>query len=202
MIKQYLTLQLNMGKRRLADFGIDPLAGILILAVAFTVLSVYLFSRIAFAGYAYVLVALLLIMPYAERNRNDFLKFTFAKQQYLLVRLAENIITVLPFLLFLCVKQQYYPALILLVLAAVSVFAAGGNNISWVMPTPFYKRPFEFITGFRRSCVGFIMAYVLAVISIFTRMLTWVYFPCCWYSWSASVFIPNPKMYGMYGCTT
>ncbi len=76
MIKQYLKLQLTMGKRRLADFGIHPLAGVLLLAVAFVVLSVFLFSRIAFAGYAYILVALLLIMPYAESNRNDFLKFT------------------------------------------------------------------------------------------------------------------------------
>ena len=167
MIRQYLKLQLTMGKRRLADFGIDPLAGILILAVAFIVLSVFLFSRIAFAGYAYILVALLLIMPYAERNRNEFLKFTFAKQQYLLLRMAENIITVLPFLLFLGFKQQYYPALILLVLAAASVLTATGNKTGWVIPTPFYTRPFEFIIGFRRSFAGFIIAYVLVAISLF-----------------------------------
>ena len=166
ILRQYFRLQLSMTKRHLVEFGLAPATGFIIITAAFYGFSAYLFHAVKFANYCYVLVAVSLLLPYTEMNRNDFLKLVYPKKNYLVIRVAENLITVAAFILFLCSRREYYPALILLVLAVLAIFTGSGKKPLMAIPTPFYKKPFEFIVGFRRSFPVLIAAWALGVIAI------------------------------------
>lgn len=156
-----------MLKRQLTDFGIHPLfLGFVIIIAAFLGFSIFLFSRSHYANYIYVLISLSVVFKYSEINRNDFLKFNFSKANYFKIRILENVLTALPFVIFLCVKKEIYPALLLILLAAAVILINSKKSFSFTLPTPFYRRPFEFIAGFRTSVIAFIAAYFITAMSI------------------------------------
>jgi len=166
ILQQYFGLQLKLLKRQLIDFGLHPIAALIIIVTGFVVLSFYIFTKTAYANYFYMLMALSIVIRYSESNRNDFLKFTFAKIDYYKIRFAENFLTVLPFILFLSFKKQWYASLILLAATIAILFLSPSKKGSLTIPTPFYKKPFEFIVGFRNSFIAFLFAYFLTVMSI------------------------------------
>lgn len=168
-IRSYFALQFTMLKRQLKDFGIEPLTACIIIAVLFTAGSYFLFYRSSYAAYIYVLTALAIVFRYNEPGRNDFLKFIYTKKIYTILRLAENLLTVLPFAIFLFFKQYMIPALVLLLLAAVASLFTTRNNYSFILPTPFYKRPFEFTAGFRTVVLVFILAYCITAIAVINQ---------------------------------
>ena len=155
-----------MLKRQLTDFGIHPFLGFVIIIAGFLGFSFFLFSRSHYASYIYCLISISIVFKYSEINRNDFLKFNFSKKNYIKVRILENVLTALPFIIFLCVQKEIYPALLLTVLAAAIILVNSKSSFSVTLPTPFYKRPFEFIAGFRTSVIVFIAAYFVTVMSI------------------------------------
>jgi len=57
-------------------------------------------------------------------------------------------------------------SLVLFLLVFGMAFFNQRNTQNFVVPTPFYKRPYEFIVGFRKTYFAFILAIVLLVISI------------------------------------
>jgi hypothetical protein len=78
----------------------------------------------------------------------------------------ENLITALPFVIFLIYKQQPYPTIFLVsitVLLALSKFKISCNI---TIPTPFYKEPFEFTVGFRNTFFLFFIAYGFSIIAV------------------------------------
>ena len=64
--------------------------------------------------------------------------------KYLNVRLLENGIFAMPFIVFLLVKSLYVPAMINFILAMTFAFIKSGSGFNYVIPTPFSKTPFEF----------------------------------------------------------
>jgi hypothetical protein len=72
----------------------------------------------------------------------------------------------IPFGLFLIYKEAYHIAFIFTTTVAINSQFNIVNNFSLVIPTPFYKKPFEFTIGFRKSFIVFIGCYVLTIISI------------------------------------
>lgn len=81
------------------------------------------------------------------------------------MRLAENGLITLPSLIILSFHSQWLYTLVLIALATIFAFLtfrAFGKSI----PTPFTKRPFEFIIGFRRSCLLLLVLYLLAGIGL------------------------------------
>ena len=166
---QYFQLQSKILKRHLKDFGFNPIFGCLIILLGFYGLSIYLFSKTEYAGYFYVLIALSFVFNYSEINRNDFLKFTFSKEKYFEIRILENLITIIPFLLYLFFKLELYPILLLVSLSILSILLNTNKQFTIAIPTPFYKKPFEFIVGFRKCVLLFFFAYFFTVMSVVYR---------------------------------
>ena len=74
---------------------------VLLILLAFVGLSMSLFYRTTFAPYMYVLISLSLTSNLNEIKRNDFLKICFGNERYIKLRVFENLIIALPFVIFL-----------------------------------------------------------------------------------------------------
>ena len=165
-MKEYFILQYRMNKRRFKDAGIEPVVGYLLTGILFIGLSFALFMKTEFAQYIYVLSALTLISNLSETNRTEFLSLSFSNALLSKIRIAENIITALPFLVFLLYKQFYFASLILIVLAFALAFTRLRSSLKFTIPTPFSKKPFEFSCGFRNTFQLLVIVYILGVIAI------------------------------------
>jgi hypothetical protein len=155
-----------MTHRRLIDLGLVPLVSYPLLLVGFIGLSLFLFLKVEFAPYIYVLVSLAVTAKLSETGRNDFLRLWFKKQVYLQIRLLENLIVTLPFVLFLLYKEEFLASAILLAAAALLSLNSFKTDLNITIPTPFYHRPFEFLVGFRSTYLLFPVAYGLTVFAL------------------------------------
>ena len=166
-MKYYFTLQLKLFNRRIKANDINPLIAWIILLVIFVAGSIYFFNAAEHAVYIYPLIPVLFWSYLSSSKRNSFLKTTFSKKEYRNIRMMENSLAAFPFLLFLILKQHYYIPLILLIAANAFSFFEITPQSNLVIPTPFYKNPFEFTAGFRRLFPGVILAYFLTTMGIF-----------------------------------
>ena len=168
-MKEYFKLQSTMTKRKLSD-GSRPIVGYLLallMLLIFIGLSILLlYSGITFAPYIYMLVSLFFTSKLSEIKRNDFLKSCFGSKQYKKVRMLENLIVALPFVIFLICKQQFYSAIILVAITILMALLNFKATYNITIPTPFFKKPFEFTTGFRNTFFMFFIAYGLAIIAV------------------------------------
>lgn len=164
---RYFQLQYNMFNRRLIEFGLIPIIGIILIVIGFIGGSIYLFFKTDLAPYIYVLVSISLVTPLSETRRNMFLKSTFGNTRYLKLRLLENTIVSLPFMVFLVTKGFFFVAIVLMVLILfLAAINLNGKN-SFVIPTPFYAKPFEFTVGIRKTYFVVLLAYLTTIISIY-----------------------------------
>ncbi|MBK9016330.1 MAG: ABC transporter permease [Saprospiraceae bacterium] len=177
-----------MLNRHISDFGLNPAVGIALLPILFLGLSYYLFAKTEFAEYLYVFLCASLLSNLSEAGRNDFIKTCFSDKDYRRIRVLENVILVIPFVAFLLFKGCIISTTILLLLAGILAFMTFGNKFNYTIPTPFYRRPFEFIVGFRKTfwlvLIAYIMAYMGIVVGnfnlgLFSLML--VFFNCMYF---------------------
>lgn len=162
----YFLLQYQFINRRFKDANLPPIIGYLLAALLFVGLSLYLFYKTTFAQPIYIAIALSVISPLADNRRNDFLNLCFGNTKQRIVRVIENLLVTLPFVLFLLYKQYWLSALCLTLLASLVALIRVSTTISITIPTPFYKKPFEFVVGFRQSYLAIFAAYALTVIAI------------------------------------
>ena len=166
-MKEYFRLQFKMLNKKMIEFGLPLLLGYTLLPIAFILLSNYLFSKTEFAVYIYGLLALSFVSKLSNPKRNDFLKSVFTKASYLKLRVIENFFCTLPFLLFLAYKEMLISILVFsLFILWIALFSFSSNS-NFTIPTPFSKKPFEFIVGFRKTFYVFPVAYFLTFISIY-----------------------------------
>jgi hypothetical protein len=155
-----------MANRHLTEFGVNPFWGLGLLVFGFVALSIFLFSKTEIAGYIYALIALAIISKLSETGRNDFLKTIFNEFAYYRIRIIENCLVALPFIIFLSVKTAFIPIVILILSAFALVFVNFKSQLNYTIPTPFQKQPFEFIVGFRSNLVLIIATWFFTVMSI------------------------------------
>lgn len=157
-----------MTMRRLSD-NFPPIVGYLLALLTvfvFVGLSMSLFYKTTFAPYLYVLISLYLTSHLSGIRRNDFLEICFGTERYRKLRISENLIVALPFVIFLIYKQQFYPGIFLVALTVLLALSKFKISYSITIPTPFYKKPFEFTVGFRNTFFLFPIAYGLAIIAV------------------------------------
>jgi len=109
---------------------------------------------------------LTLLAKTSEINRNTFLLMVFGNKKSRVIRIIENLILCLPFSVLLIYHTEFWESVLLI---SASVFLAGFSfttNYNFTLPTPFYKRPFEFTVGFRNTFYIFPFAYLLTIIAI------------------------------------
>lgn len=155
-----------MMNRSLRDFGLNPVIGYLLSVVGFAGLSVYLFDKTTLAEYLYILVAISFIYALSQTRRNDFLKLCFSIKIYYLIRFTENLILAMPFFIVLILEYCFLSAVSLMLVSGVLVFFDVENKFRFSLPTPFYKRPFEFVVGFRNAFNVFFFAYFLTFMAV------------------------------------
>lgn len=155
-----------MTNRKLKDFGLEPIMGYLLILACFIGLSIYLFHKTEFAQYVYIPISLVLTSKLSEIGRNDFLKLCFSDKYYKLVRVVENFAASFPFLIFLLYKQTLIGSVILVAVSLLLGLSSFKTSLNFTIPTPFYKKPFEFTVGFRNTFFIFLIAYILTFIAI------------------------------------
>ncbi len=165
-MKVYFQLQFKMTNRKFKELGLEPIFAYLLLLAGFIGFSIFIFERTEFAKYIYILLALFLAGQLSEINRNDFLKLTFGNKKMKEIRITENLLVSLPFIIFLVYRQELLYSGILILLAIVLALLNYRANLSFVIPTPFSKEPFEFCIGFRNTFYLYFIAYALTIISI------------------------------------
>ncbi len=104
-------------------------------------------------------------MRLSQKQRSDFLHIVYGNKTKRLLRMAENLIISIPFVVLLLVENQYIAAVALPVASAILAFI-DLNSKSIVLPTPFSKSPYEFTVGFRKSFIFIVLVYGLSVISV------------------------------------
>jgi len=163
----YFCLQFRLLNRHIKDFGLPPLWGWLLGITGFFLFSWLLFVKISFALYLYLLLAASWLLQLSNRKRSNFLKIIFPDRSLHSVRMAENTIVAMPFILFLLYRQYFLAAILLLPASLALSFFHHSSGINASLPTPFGKKPFEFVTGFRQSLLFTAGAYLLTGIGIF-----------------------------------
>lgn len=162
----YFTLQFKRMYRHIDEFGVIPLIGFAILIAIFYWISEAIFKNIEHASFVYLSVGVLLSVQLGSKHRNIFLKKCFLPKTYQKVRLLENTLFVLPFSGFLCYKQAFIEIILLHSLVILLSFFNNLGIKSVTIPTPFGKKPFEFVIGFRKTYWLFPILYALTFISI------------------------------------
>ncbi len=165
-MREYFHLQFKMINRQMSDAGIAPLAGWLLMGAAFGGLSAYLFQQVEWAVYVFLLAALGVLSKLSEPRRNDFLKTCFNAQHYKNLRILENLILALPFILVLLIYQEFAVAAFLGGISVIMGLLSFKSTLSFTIPTPFGSRPFEFLVGFRTTFFLFPVAYIFSVIAV------------------------------------
>lgn len=155
-----------MTNRKFKDAGVHPLLAYILLSFLFVALSVYLFNKTTFAPYIYLLFALSVVGNLSESRRSEFLKICFGDVQLKKIRILENLICAIPFVLFLIFKLLFAYAGLLLILTSILALVNVKTAINYTFWTPFSKRPFEFSTGFRNTFFLFFIAYALTIASV------------------------------------
>ena len=163
MILHYFKFQSSIAARKIKDSGLDPWLGILLFGILLTGGSVYLFSKTDSAGYFIALIGLAVLIPLSEKERNDFLRITLSKKHYQSIRLIENGLMLLPFLIVLLAFAQISLAMVLLVLGMLMSFQRMGKFQSTVRYSPFGKHPFEFASGIRNSTLFYLAVDALLI---------------------------------------
>ena len=165
-MKFYFSLQFKMLNRQFSDFGLLPILGYLLSIIAFVGLSYLLFYATEFAPYIYILIAITILSKLSNTRRNDFLKGCFSTLEYRQVRIMENLMVVIPFILFLIYKNQLLSAGAILFISGIIAFVSVKNRFNHTIYTPFYKYPFEFIVGFRNTFFVLIFTYFITFMAI------------------------------------
>jgi hypothetical protein len=165
-IRHYFQLQFSLLNRHISEFGLVPWLGYLLSALLFVGLSFFIYYRTVYAPYLLLFGAFSALLNMGERSRNDFLKTIYPISEYRKIRLFENGIIALPFLIILLVKSDYWVALSMALGAIMLAFVQFGRSGNFTLPTPFWHWPFEFAVGFRRTFLFHLLAYFLAFMAI------------------------------------
>lgn len=165
-LKEYFSLQYKMLERKLRESGIHPALGVVLAIVSFVLVSDYIFSQTEFAKYIVILTALSLLVKVSEIKRNDFLKIVFGNKRSRPIRVVENVLISIPFIILLLFHLAYLESMALLTISIILAFYTFKNTNNYSLPTPFSKKPFEFTVGFRNTFFIFPLAYTLTIIAI------------------------------------
>ena len=167
-MKEYFILQYRLTNRKLKDSGLHPFVGYTLIVAVFIGLSFYLFYKTKFAEYILILYSLSITLRLSEIKRNDFLKMCFGKRIAIL-RIMENLAISIPFAAFLMLWQCFFSVAILFSINILMALINFRTSFNLTIPTPFYKKPFEFTVGFRNTFYLLAIAYCLSIVAIFVN---------------------------------
>lgn len=163
LLSAYFRLQYRRFERRLHLWGIAPIWAIPAMAIGFCLFSVWVLGKGTYAPYAYGLLALFTVGNAHAPDYNDFLREQLPSSTYRLLRVVENGLIAIPFVIILLLASQPLVAIVTALTAVALAWLPTHRIGNWVLPTPFYHLPFEAISGFRRLFWAWPLAVFLLV---------------------------------------
>jgi len=109
---------------------------------------------------------MVLCFSFTSSERNTFLKSCFSKEKFYLIRLFENLLIGIPFIILLMINGIWLAALMIPIANCIIILFNNKREINYVLPTPFFKYPFEFLVGFRKTFFLILVMYAICVIAI------------------------------------
>lgn len=165
-MKEYFLLQYKMAGRKISELGINPVLGYLSGVVGFALIFEYIFFKTAFAKYIVILAALSFVLRISEKSRTEFLMIVFGNKESRRIKVFENLLISLPFSILLVCHNAFIETIALLVVSVFLALYSFNSNLNYSIPTPFYKYPFEFTVGFRKTFYMLPVPYILTFIAI------------------------------------
>ena len=105
----------------------------------------------------------------SESGRVGFLKQHFSPGDFQKIRSVENTLVVLPFIGGLIYYGEWLLAISVAMLGVLLSLASVERKINFTLPTPYYRYPFEFATGFRRNYLILIFAGFLLTMAVLNK---------------------------------
>lgn len=176
MIANYFKLQVKILKRYIVEAGLPVFILYPALILLYTVL--YQFVRLypTWGAYLLVMANFQYLFSLSDFKRNDFLKTVFPKAVYYKVRILENVFISFGSLIILCLNGNYLIAVALLSFCILFIFTSAASIWKRSIPTPFTKKPFEFILGFRRTWLLLLLLYIISTIASTANNLNLILF--------------------------
>ncbi|WP_108803413.1 hypothetical protein [Aquimarina sp. Aq107] len=165
-MKFYYLLQCKRLYRSFKDFGTEPIIGYPIIIVLFYWLSIFFFNKVPYASYFYIALSVAFVYTFSSSGHSGFLKQHFSSFNLRKIKLLNSLLGALPFAIFLLYKACYVEVVFIVLLTLLVSLFKKRNKVSLVIPTPFNKKPFEFIIGFRKTFWLFLLIYGLVFIAI------------------------------------
>lgn len=162
-MKYYLHLQLLRFNRLLRESGFRPTVAYILLAAFFVVISHLTINLIEKGHWIYISLAIYLFL---KLQNIAMVNLIFSNRELRKLRLFEAIIFSVLFSIMLLVNQFYLEGTLLIFSVSVSSIFCININLSLRVPTPFYKRPFEFIIGFRKTWAMLFVTLCLCSIAL------------------------------------
>ncbi|UXP32019.1 hypothetical protein N6H18_16880 [Reichenbachiella agarivorans] len=162
----YLLLQIKRANRYIREAGIHPLIIYTVLMAVFSFASLALLRQLEHGAliYAGMAIGVARIISLDESVLINWV----SKGVFVWIRFFTKLALILPFVVFLIVFQGYWEiGLLLISVFFLSIVQVHPIVNSTVIPTPFGRRPFEFILGFRRSFPVLIVCFTLSCISVY-----------------------------------
>lgn len=140
-----------------------------LLSGGFVGISALLFMKSEYASLIYVPMGLAAIGNLSALRRSEFLMLCFGDQNFRKIRLAENFLAAIPFIAVLCFNQSYAEAGVMVVISGCMALWQFRSTMSFTIPTPFGKNPFEFVVGIRNTWYLIPGCYLLSGVALYSE---------------------------------
>ena len=147
--------------RSIEDFGLWPKTTLLFSFILFCGFCWFLPFKTSYAGYILALIGISLLIPLSNRGRDRFFNIQLQKADKYRVRIMENVVCIIPFILALIYYEEYVLALIVVTLSLLLTLPSITLISLKRIPTPFYFTPFENIVGFRSTFLFIPISYFI-----------------------------------------
>lgn len=165
-IINYFNLQGKILKRYVVDAGFPAFVCYPAIIILYSFLY-YLLTQSPTWGASLLFIAnFQYLFSLSGFKRNEFLKSVFPITLYYQVRILENIVMSLGSLTIFVSTGNYLMAFALLMSCILFIFTSTISFWKRSIPTPFTKKPFEFIIGFRKSWLSLLLLYVVSIIAV------------------------------------
>ncbi|WP_375578606.1 hypothetical protein ABWH96_16490 [Marivirga tractuosa] len=165
-MKLYFQIQWSIINRHMKEAGLNIILAWILVSISFGGLSMLFFNKYEYAGYIYFAIPLFLSIRIADFKRNEFLRICYGDQKFHLIRLLENLMISVPFLIVLLISKAFLVSGLLLIFSSLLALLPWDSKFRFILPTPFKKRPFEFIVGFRKTFLVIVLNYAIAIIAV------------------------------------
>ncbi len=165
IIQEHFKIHRTRFERASLEFGLDPWVSYVLIPILFIGMSFLLLSKDILTQWSYIIPPVFILFILSNPARLRFYKQIYSESTFKTIRTFENFIVAIPFLFFMLFKAVYLPFIVLF-LATIYISIKNRNDwFSVALPTPFYRFPFEFTSGFRYSWILIIGLYILVIIA-------------------------------------